>query len=876
MPGPLPLAGRDAELAVMRTLRSRGDARGIVLAGGPGVGKTRLAAEFTKMWPSTASAVFRLTATEASVNLPLGVFGSLLPSSIEHGGEQSPHWRTTMLRDCAAQLVAAAAGRRMVLTVDNAHLLDDVSATLVHQLVERDGAFLIATVERGAPAPAPISTLSSDESVVRLEVPALGPDAFDQLLSAYLGGPVDRAAVAGLRTLCAGNLQYLRELVLASIRDGALTEDTGLWRLVGPVRPTARLIEMVEVRLAGLGRDERAVLELVAFGESLSESVIAGLGVTSAAEDLERRGLVTCSSSGSVLYGELACPAHGVVLRATTPALRRRQIVRALACAFEADGAAGPDQLLRAATWRLEEGGGDPGRLLGSAGIAMGRGDFGLAETLIRAAAGPGRSFEAELTAGRLALRRGRLAEADTALERLLDSAEDDARRVQVCAAWVDGHLFALGRTEAALRVARLAEPRLSDPDRRAQLAAKAEVLSTLGRGPGAAVAATSALLHRSTGAELAWAAIPAAHVQTRRGRSRDALRATDRGYAAHRMSGEPLDWHPGVHLFLRAEALASAVGFDQAHDLAQEQYDLAVREQSAAGQAWAAWQLCRQAAERGGTRSSVAYGRAAVALFHRLGGSRFGRLASVDLSIALALAGQADQASDTLGGLEPDDADVGWWACDLPRARAWASVASGDLPSALELLGRAQLVAERLGDLAGELVALHTVVRLGQPHRVLRRLEEVASGFDGEPAQSRVRHARALLEGDPEGLDQVAAEFERQGALLLAAETAAQAGSAWRGAGQTRRAARASYRCGLLAQRCEDPATPALRSVSAARLTRAEHEVAIRAASGCSNKCIAEELYVSRRTVEKQLEHVYGKLGVAGRRELAGVFGSS
>jgi DNA-binding NarL/FixJ family response regulator len=52
--------------------------------------------------------------------------------------------------------------------------------------------------------------------------------------------------------------------------------------------------------------------------------------------------------------------------------------------------------------------------------------------------------------------------------------------------------------------------------------------------------------------------------------------------------------------------------------------------------------------------------------------------------------------------------------------------------------------------------------------------------------------------------------------------------------------------------------------------LTESERRVARLAARGKSNPEIARALVVSRRTVEAHLAHVYGKLGIASRGQLA------
>lgn len=52
--------------------------------------------------------------------------------------------------------------------------------------------------------------------------------------------------------------------------------------------------------------------------------------------------------------------------------------------------------------------------------------------------------------------------------------------------------------------------------------------------------------------------------------------------------------------------------------------------------------------------------------------------------------------------------------------------------------------------------------------------------------------------------------------------------------------------------------------------LTSAEVEVAVLAAAGLTNRQISEQLFTSPRTTETHLAHVYKKLGVSGRTQLA------
>lgn len=57
--------------------------------------------------------------------------------------------------------------------------------------------------------------------------------------------------------------------------------------------------------------------------------------------------------------------------------------------------------------------------------------------------------------------------------------------------------------------------------------------------------------------------------------------------------------------------------------------------------------------------------------------------------------------------------------------------------------------------------------------------------------------------------------------------------------------------------------------ALSAAGLTRREHEVAALVLRGASTKRIAGELYLSEHTVQDHLKAVFAKTGVNSRRDL-------
>jgi len=127
----------------------------------------------------------------------------------------------------------------------------------------------------------------------RIEVGTLGDAAIEELLVTVLGGPVDAASVLQLADRSRGNPLYLRELVTGAVETGALAEQGGIWRLrADGLRPTARLAELVALRLGDLSDAERAVLELLALCEPLGQVRLDGLADPAAVEALERKGLI--------------------------------------------------------------------------------------------------------------------------------------------------------------------------------------------------------------------------------------------------------------------------------------------------------------------------------------------------------------------------------------------------------------------------------------------------------------------------------------------------------------------------------------------------------------------------------------------------------
>jgi DNA-binding CsgD family transcriptional regulator len=759
-----------------------------------------------------------------------------------------------------------------VLFVDDAHLLDDASATLIHQLAYTDAAFVLVTVRTGEPAPDPIVALWKDGITERMELGGLTAESIEELLPSILGGPVDPAAAVALAVHCQGNVLFLRELVAGSLNDHALCDDGGIWRLTGSLSPSERLIELVQSRLRGLTQAERAFVELLSFGEPLGSAEVDALADPNIVEGLERKGLVSTRIRQRRLEVRLGHPIYGDVVRGLIPAVRARRIARTLAEVVEATGARRREDTLRIATWRLSAGGGTGELLLAAAATARWRYDFPLAERLARAAIDAGAGFAATLLLAQVASLRGGGADVDRDLSALAAEAKTDSERCLVAHTRVD-HLMGLGCFDEARQVAEDAEATITDPAWRTEISARRSHLEVVIHGPKAGAASANPLLEHSEGKAFVWACITSSYSMGRMGRLEEALCLTEQGHFLYEALSTPLEWYPGVFSFFRCELLTILGRLDEAEALARLHHQQALTDRSTEAQAIFAWALMDVERKRGRLRTATRLGYEAVALFRQLGRSIHERDCLCELALTLASSGEATEAAELVSMVDALDIPLGRYrAVDLLEARAWVAMASGDMVSARSILEAAADLGEEIGDLVTAASVLHDMARLGLAKKVKHRLERIASDIDGSFVSTQARHAKALASSDPEMLEEVSAAFETMGAMLLAAEASANAAESWRRHGSPR-AAGAEERSATLAAYCEGARPPTLRLAELrVRLTRAEQDAALLAANGKSNKEIAAHLSVSVRTVETQLQHVYTKFGISSRTQLAGI----
>jgi DNA-binding CsgD family transcriptional regulator len=866
-----PLVGRQAELEALAAAVGVAQPGGVVLAGAAGVGKTRLAKEALARAAAGGRDAEWVAATRAAASIPFGAVSQLLPAAGRLGDD-----RLDTLRRAAVGLAERARGRPLVLGVDDAHLLDDASAALVHLLALRGLAVVVATVRTGEPAPDSVVALWKDGLARRLDLPVLAPEATAELLSRALGGPVDGVTRQQLLRVTEGNPLYLRELVLGGLESGALRQVEGVWRWRGGLADAARLAELVEGRLGTLDEAARAAVELAAWGEPLPVAVLERLVDADAVEAAERSGLLALERSGRRALVRLAHPLHGEVLRATLPVSRARAVAERLAASVGAGGLRRRDDSLRVGTWQLEAGvAARPALLLEAARQAAARFDHQLTERLTRAAVDAGGGPTAVRLLAETLERQGRHAEAVAVIDSeppAQGSSAEWARWASIRAGNLYWGLEQTAEAEAVLQQAAIAE---GGEDAVAMLA---WILLFDGRLREAAAVASQVLDRPGAPAQaLVWASTAAVPALGSLGRLGEALAVADRGLAVARAHPQELPWGETQLGLARCQLLLGAGRLAEARAIAEAGYQAAVAERSPEQTGgWAGFRGLVAKAQ-GQVATAEASFREAVALLDEQDPYRFMHCCLAELASVAAVAGDQQAAAAWLERAQARSGQSNrFFDAWVELDRAWVAAGAGELTRAVRLARQAAELARASGQLTFEAAALHDVARLGAPAGVRERLEELAGVLEGRLTPVLASSAAALAAEDAPALDRVAAAFEDLGAQLLAAEAAAAAARAYRASGRDARANAAQERAAALAAACQGARTPRLGANElSSTLTRREREVAILAAAGTSSREIAARLDLSVRTVDNYLGRAYAKLGVSSRTELAALLGA-
>lgn len=922
--------GRDRELATLRELldgRRDRPGRTVLVEGEAGIGKSRLVDEALSR--TSALTVLRGRADARARHRSFAVVAAALgssggPSDVEvpfdgRPGERpgpssavGPGVRAQLIDAYTAAVRARAVEGRVVLVLEDLHWADDGTAAVLEELSEPVPShdLVVVATRRRTPRPEGMRRFEASLRPGRVEVlelPPLSADTTTALLTERLGSPPSRQ-LERLVARAGGNPLYITELVAALAEEGSLVTTPGTGD--------------VEVRHASLPPNLRVTLlhRLSTLADTALDALrmAALLGTTFTVDDLalaldEPVPVVVARLDEPLRAGWIRGDGdrlrfrHDLVrdaLHDDTPQAVRRGLHRHLAGRFAAAGrhshevanhlllgATAPDPA--AAVW------------LHQAGVEASCREPHVAVELLEAAVGldPGRGPRADALQLDLATARcwaGQVTEGERLLRELLARPHDPA--VDADAALALARSLVLGGgTQEALTVLTGAEARADTSVERGRLVAERALCSLLRGELAAAGSAASQVLDGGPADDESRcvAASVRCSLLALDGRFSEAIAV---GEAAVRLAAESADSETvrrPPQLFL-GSVLLDADRFDDGWRM----LDQGRRLSEALGAVWDL-PLVHLVTARGryltgdhgdslteaetglalaaevGTHVLEVWGHAIVARVHL----HRGDLEAVRQALT---AGEA-----VVRRTGPQVRGLDW----LVWARAGLCGLEGDERAARSLLAavwaghleRGMRSERRL--FGPELVRLH--LRAGDEAAaadVVAALEELAGLAGTVSAEAAAQQGRGLLERGADRLAAAAAmtadtacRTEHVAQALDAADGLVHEGRVNEAASWFERAADVARDVGMTASvRRADAGLRGLGVRRGARgprgrpstgwdaLTPTEAEVADLAARGLSNPEIGERLYISRRTVQTHLSHVYAKLGIESRVELA------
>jgi DNA-binding CsgD family transcriptional regulator len=929
-PRPAPVARalleREREIEVLVAFIAGVDAPGArlgLIEGPAGIGKSSLLAEARRIAASNAIGVLAARGSELEREFPYGVVRQLFEPPLTDPGVPltDPGVRTRALAGAASAAAAIfeappnsgfatlhglywltlnlSAEQPLLLAIDDLHWCDTPSLRFVAYLarrLEELPVLVAATTRSGEPGADAtlLAEIAADRLTTSVRPRPLSEPAVARLIEERLGQAPDAAFAAACHAAAGGNPLLLNELLKAVQAEKVepFGVNAAAIRELGP-RAASRA---VLIRLGRLPHEATKVARAVAvLGDGVDLWAVAelvGLGEREAAE----------------ATAELA---RAEILRPDPPLGFVHPLVRD---AVYLELTAGERELEHARAAELLRRGGAPAEQIAAHLLYTGR-------------SGSAWAADALEEAGRTGARKGAAETSVAFLTRALAEPLDPDRRAQL--------LFDLGRAELhtegvnAARHLREAYDTLADPRQRAQAAAAlAWALAFTGQPDEAMHLARRAAADLPDSLEderYALQAIELTSVVFGGGRSRDlALLETYR-------AGPP-GTGPGARMLAAAAAYQwsnSGGTAAQCAALAREALSEDLLIEGDPGLFWVAatvvlvyaddpraldvWEAARRDAHRRGSL----FGLLTNNLWGGWTNLRWGNLIEAEESLAAAaertllwssgtvewpaaflcetrvergdLAG-ARRALDAAQGFNPRSHGADFWR----GSRAELLLGEGRLEEALEACNeycdhldpranpsphpwrsfRAEIL-DRLGR-TGEALELareevEVARRWGAPGatgRALRRLGEI----EREDGIERLREAVDVLEGSVSRL-QLAKALCSLGHGLRLARRPTEARE------PLRRALELAAVCGAepLVQRARADlhatgARPRREALSGAgSLTASEKRVAELAADGHTNREIAQELFVTPKTIEVHLSNAYRKLGIRGRRELVG-----
>ena len=683
---------------------------GVAVLGVDGVGKTTLAAQIAERLGQTDPV--RVIGTGTQTEVPFGAFGPLV--DITEVGKPAA------LIHAALDSLLAQTNNALII-VDDAHLLDPLSATLVYQLAQARRGRLIVTARSTPPIPAAIAALWQDGLLERIDLTPLDGAETASLLAGLetaASAPVIDAAEMYRRSV--GNALHLRLMV-----------QTG--------DPERSLPELIDRYLAALPVPAHEVLGYLSVREPLDITDLVALTSAGAVEAAAAAGAV--QQIGSEVYSGHPLFAEHDAANATDTQLRRLRTDVADRLSTHPHRHLG-DRLGRSILALGSERPESVDDVVAAAQEALRLGDLTLSERLSTAALQRQERFDARLALSYALAWQGRGREADHVLAEVESTALSEEQVLAWALPRAANQFWMLSEPERATTFLQTVRRRVSEPPARITLDALSATFAMNAGNVVRALEIADEVLAAPEAPDMAvaWASSAAALSSARMGRFADVGPLVSRALATE---------YPGLLRFTvgLAETTTQLMSgqTQSAYDTARGFTDFA--ELAQPGRSIGEVLLAEVLIARGEPAAAAALLAPAAATLDRTGYS-WGPLSLTYLATALAQQGEIAESAKALSRAESrHGTKSALFAPELAVARAWRLTTIGDQHGAIDAARDGARMAERTGQYAIAVRAWHEAARLGDV-RAADAMAKIAGEADCEFTRTALDHARAVAAG--------------------------------------------------------------------------------------------------------------------------------